>query len=299
MKIIIAGNNKRCIELLHYLKKKNINIITAIAHPQKKSDKKGFFINISNSCKRLKINCLVPRNINSNNNINKLKLLKPDLIVLCGYSASILSKKIFSIPTFGSINAHASLLPKYRGGSPLNWALINGEKHVGISIIQVDEGIDTGDIIIQHKINISNKINIRNLTNKINKIYPKILYKIIQNFKKNKIKKTKQNHSISTYYKKRSFNDGEIFFLKMSAYQVFNLVRALTTPYPNSYFVYNHKIIKVIDSKVIKNNNIPGKIIKINKNSLIIGCKKNSIKLILNNDCLSILKILKVNQYVK
>ena len=182
MKIVFAGNNLRAIICLNYLIKKKINVILAIGHTKKKTDSK-YYSSIKNISKKEKLNYINPNSLNNNSILNKLDKIKPDLMILVGYSACILKKEIYNIPKYGTINLHASLLPRYRGGSPLNWVIINGEKYTGISIIKVNKGIDTGKILAQQKILIRKRENILTLTKKVNKLYPKLLYQTIQKFR--------------------------------------------------------------------------------------------------------------------
>ncbi len=126
MKIIFAGNNERSYKCLEFLKKKKLNIPLVICH--KKLSKEKYFINLKYLAQKLKIKYISPVNINSNNIKNKLLKINPDLMILCGYSQNILKKEIFEIPKNGTWNLHASDLPRYRGASPLNWAIIQNEK---------------------------------------------------------------------------------------------------------------------------------------------------------------------------
>ena len=114
MKVVFAGNNLRGIACLEYLIKKKINIPLVIGHP--KEDPNIYFSNLKKISKKYKINYIAPKNINSSKIEKILNNIKPDLIVLVGYSNSILKRKIFSIPKYGTLNLHASNLPYYRGG---------------------------------------------------------------------------------------------------------------------------------------------------------------------------------------
>lgn len=279
MNIIFAGNNIRALKCLEFLLKKKLNIILSIGHPKKKTDK-YYFRSIEELSRRNNINFIKPKTLNTQKIYNKIKKLNADLMVLAGYSASILKQKIFSLPKYGTINLHGSLLPKYRGGSPLNWAIINGEKYTGASIIQVDSGIDTGKILIQKKIKINNKDNILSLTKKLNQIFPKLLFSVIKNISTNKIKPKKQKKRLK-YFKKRVPEDGLIYFKRYKAEKINNMVRALLPPFPGAFFIYNKKKIIITNMKIIKKNynSNPGKILFTSKNSLIISTKDYPIKI--------------------
>ena len=136
--IILYLNGNRGLYILESLLKNNYKKITVFSSKKNKIIKK--FENTYN----IKIN--VVRNINSVIHYKKIKNLNPYLSIVAGFS-QIFSKKLILLPQYGTINLHAGPLPKYRGGSPLNWQIINGEKNIGISIIQMDENIDTGTIL--------------------------------------------------------------------------------------------------------------------------------------------------------
>lgn len=279
MKIIFAGNNLRSYKCLNYLVKKKISPFLVIAH--KKIDKTEYFKNIKFLAKKLRIKCISPSNINSNFSKNIIKRSKPDLMILCGYSQNILKENIFQIPKFGTWNLHASDLPKYRGAAPLNWAIINNENKIGISIIQLDKTIDGGDIICKKILKLKKNETIESLTQKVNNLYPKILYSEIIKLKKGKLKKIKQNEKKATYFTKRYPEDSYLDFDNMTANQIQRLINASTYPYTPAYLFYNKKKLSIkAKTKVIKNSfGISGQIIKRDKNSISIICKKNSIKI--------------------
>jgi len=279
MRIIFAGNNFRAYECLNYLVKKNIYPSLVIAH--KKEEKSQYFKNIKYLARNLKIKCFSPSNINSIVSKNFIKKIKPDLMVLCGYSQNILKKEIFQIPKYGTWNLHASDLPKYRGAAPLNWAIINNEKKIGISIIEVDRTIDGGDILSKKFIKLKKNETIKTLTEKVNKIYPKMLFNEIIKLKKGKIKKIKQKNNNATYFSKRYPDDSFLDFKNLTANQIEKIINASTYPYTSAFFFYKKKKFSVnANTKILKNNfGIPGRIIKRDRNSLTVVCKKYAIRL--------------------
>ena len=166
--MIFCGHNERGSVCLNYLSSiTEIEIALAVGHP-KHDELSAYYKTIEADAKRINVEYIAPKNLNDRNVQNLIKSLKPDCIVLVGYSQCILKKELYDIPKFGTLNVHASLLPNYRGASPLNWALINGEDRVGFSIIQIDEGIDTGPIIYQETLEIDLSDNISTVTASIN-----------------------------------------------------------------------------------------------------------------------------------
>jgi len=279
MNVIFAGNNERSIKCLNFLHKNKIKISLVICH--KKINKNGYFKNLKFLAKQLKYNYITPKNINSSTVKKKIKSLKPDLMILCGYSQNILKSDVFNIPKHGTWNMHASDLPKYRGASPLNWAIINNEKKIGISIIQVDKTLDGGDIVGKDFLKLKKNENIQTLTTKVNILYPKMLYKKIYELKNGLLKKKKQNINRATFFTRRLPTDSFLKFRLLSAEKIQKVINASVYPYPEAYFYYKKQKISVgPDTKILTNNyGTPGRIIKRDKKSITVICKNNSIKL--------------------
>jgi methionyl-tRNA formyltransferase len=278
--IALFFNNQRGLKVVEYFSKKNqkkkfnINILFI----SKKNQYKKLLKSLKNYGKFLKV---VISNPNSKFVENKLKQHNIELNLICGFPY-ILKKNIFSLPKYGTINLHGGPLPKYRGGSPLNWQIINNEKYIGISSIKVDRGIDTGPIILQKKFKLKITDDISDVHKKANHYFPFLakqsIYKLINNKKL-----TIQNKSKKNYFKQRSSKDGKIIWNKMTNLQIFNLVRAVTNPYPGA-FCYNNnkeKIIiykcKAINAKL--QHTQPGNVMYKNKYPEI-RCKKGSVRII-------------------
>lgn len=279
MKIVFAGNSLRAIECLKFLLKKKVNIVLSVGHPRNKTDNKNF-LSIENISKKKNLKFISPKTLNTYKFYKKLKQIKPDLMILVGYSACILKKKIYEVPKYGTINLHASLLPKYRGGSPLNWVIINNEKFTGISILQVDEGIDTGNILSQRKIKINKKETILTLTKKVNLLYPRLLFKTLKEIFERKQFKIYKSKKLK-YFKKRKPEDGYLDFNELSAIKIERMVRALLPPFPGAFFFYKRKKIIIIKMHILKKKtkHKPGSIINVGKNSLIISTIDYPIKI--------------------
>ena len=270
MKVLFAGNNERGIECLKYVSKKH-NIVAVIGN--KPSSKKNIFIDYARS---LGLNTFQPRKINDPAFLENLKSSEIELIILAGYS-QIVDENFIKLSKNGCINLHAGLLPNYRGSSPMNWALINGEKNFSLSIIKVDKGIDTGDILIEKSIKIDIKDSINDLHKIANKIFPKLLDKVISNFKKYNLNKIKQKNEESNYFPLRFPSDGVIFFDQLTALEIHNRIRALSPPYPGAYTFYKNKKIKLIKSAL---SDYPfhgeaGRIYKISEKKGILVCANN------------------------
>ena len=280
--IALFFNNIRGLEVLKFLKhKKNINI--KIVFLAKKNLNKDIIKKINYKKNLLKI----IQNIDSESIIKYIKKNKIDLNIIAGFPY-IFKDKLIDAAKYGTINLHAGSLPKYRGGSPLNWQIINNEKKIGISILKVNKKIDCGEIIDFNNFVLKKSDSIKEVHNKANKIFPKMTYNAIKKICISKIKKfKKQNDKNSKYYNQRTEKDGIINWNKKDNLQIFNLIRAISKPYPSA-FTFNHKgkKIKIYSSKIfnrkIKNLKI-GQVNKHKKNTYV-GCKKGIIQIISSSE---------------
>jgi methionyl-tRNA formyltransferase len=274
MKIIFAGKGLRANICINYLIKKKYNIVALIGHPKSKTDDFNFK-SIKNLSYKYKLPFINPSNINSYKTFLWIKKFSPNLIILCGYSNNIIKKQLLHYPKNGVINLHASPLPFYRGGSPLNWMIINNLKKIGISIIKADEGIDTGDILDQKFFKLSRKKDINSLIKKVNSYYPSLLVNVLKKMSQNKLIKKSQNGRKFSFYPKRKPQDGLIDFKQMTALKIYNYCRALQDPFPGTYFIYNKKKIKILDCVAMKKKPVSKKDIF----RIVIKCKNSFLKI--------------------
>lgn len=177
----------------------------------------------------------------------QLKELKPDLVIVAAYG-KIIPKSALEIPGFGCINVHVSLLPKYRGPSPIQNALLNGEQETGVTIMLMDQGVDTGDILAQEKVAIGQDDTTEDLMKKLSEIGADLLLKTIPLWIERKIEATPQNHSKASLCQLIERGDGRIFWTE-SAQDIYNKYRALT-PWPG-IFTYWKNSSEIIRLKLI------------------------------------------------
>ncbi len=188
--------------------------------------------------------------VNSESSIEKISALRPDLIVVVNFQ-QILKEELIGIPQKGCINTHAALLPKYRGRAPLNWALINGETQVGVTVHFIEKGIDTGDIIIQRSIDVQEEDYIDVVIEKIGDLYPTIVNEAVDLLESGEFIGIKQDLSKGNYFGKRNPEDGQINW-NNDAKDIFNLIRAISRPYPGAFSFYNNSKIIFWRAKVIE-----------------------------------------------
>ncbi len=195
----------------------------------------------------------------------QIERLKPDIGVVWSYSQIIPLSIIHLFPK-GLINFHGAYLPHYRGANVLNWVLVNGETETGVTLHYIDEGIDTGDILAQKKVSISHTDDAYTLSNKLETEAIHLFTEIWPKLKNGTIQGTPQDHSEATYYKRRTWEDGEINWCK-TAIDIYNLVRALVRPFPGAFFRYRERIYQVWKASICDtiSRDFPcGQIIEIN-----------------------------------
>lgn len=220
---------------------------------------KGFYLANQNICKNIEM--LTPEKLNKDEKIiSKLKNYKSDFFVIVSFG-QILSKQILEIPKHGCINLHVSMLPKYRGASPIQQSLLNGDSETGVTIMRMDEGMDTGDILSQKEIKIQNEDDIITLSNKISIIGAELLIETLIKKIQNEIEAKPQNHINATYCSKINKEDGKINFEEDDSKKIINKLRAFTI-WPSCYTYFNNKKIKITEAAIndIKNDKQAGQV---------------------------------------
>ena len=221
---------------------------------------------------------ITPESLKSEEFYQELIEIAPDLIVIVAFR--ILPERIFGLPKFGSLNIHGSLLPKYRGAAPIQWALINGEKETGLSSFLLKSEVDTGDIILQQKTKIDDNENFDSLYNRLSQMAGQFLLDSIKKIESKDFKPARQDESLSTPAPKLKSSDALIDFEK-SAVKVHNLIRGLATR-PGAFTFFRSKKVKVYASKLSdKTFDIsaqPGSILS-DKSELLVQCGESLLEL--------------------
>lgn len=208
--------------------------------------------------------------------VNILKDLNPDLIVVVAFG-QILPKSILDIPKFGCVNVHVSLLPKYRGAAPINWVIINGEDKTGVTTMYMDEGLDTGDMILTSEFELNDEITAGELHDIMKVEGAKVLKETIDLIEKGEAPRIPQNHEEFTYAPMMNKTLGQIDFSK-SAKDIHNLVRGVN-PWPSAYTTYKGQTMKIWKTKVLSESSdkVPGTILKVDKEGIRVSTKDNVI----------------------
>lgn len=208
--------------------------------------------------------------------IEKIKSIKPEFAIVVAYGR-ILPKEILEIPKYGCINLHASLLPKYRGAAPIQWALIRGEEVTGVTTMLIDEGLDTGPILLQREIPIDYQDNAMTLSEKLALIGAELILETIKKMRKGLITPKPQSGEAS-YAPMLKKEDGRINW-NYSAREIFNLVRG-TYPWPCAYCFLGDERIKIIKAEPENGNSLPGLILKA-KEDLLVGTGSGLLRILI------------------
>lgn len=219
--------------------------------------------------------------INSAESIAWIKSFHPDVIFCLGWSR-LISKELLAVPGQGVVGYHPTALPKNRGRHPIIWTLVLGLRKTASTFFMMDEGADSGDILLQEFIDVLEADNAESLYKKCVSVAKRQLVQLVIAMEKGKLERSPQNHSMASYWRKRTINDGEIDW-RMSAASIFNLVRGLTKPYPGAHFTYKNEIVKVWCVEQVNEPDIsiePGKVISIQGGNITVKAGEGAIRLI-------------------
>ncbi len=273
MRIVFMGTPDISVKTLERLIEEGHDIVGVVTQPDRPKGR-GNKISVSPVKEvALKHNLKIfqPEKASSPEFIAELENLNPDLIVVIAYG-QILKKNLLEIPKYGCINVHVSLLPKLRGAAPINWAIINGDKKTGVTIMFMDEGLDTGDIIDVKEFELDNEITAGELHDWMMVEGAELLVKTVRNIESGNYTRTKQNDNESTYAPMMNRNLGHVDFSK-SAEDIHNLVRG-TIPWPGAWCESDYGKIKIWKTKVINQNSSKtvGEVIKVDKDGILVSC---------------------------
>ncbi len=265
MRILFAGNKERGVSCLDALVANGYEVVSVLAHDSPAGQ------SLVDASTRQGIPVLRPKNVNHPDVIVQLSMFAPDLTVLAGYG-QIVRQAFISIAALGCVNLHGGKLPQYRGSSPMNWALINGESSFTLSIIAVDAGVDTGDVLNERTFPIADDDTIVQLQETANRAFPEMLVEVVAQIETGTLVRRKQDESLAAYYPLRFPDDGLILFDLHTAEQIHNRIRALTDPYPGAFTFLKGMRVALLSSQLAKRLYFgePGRVYLKNQNGLLV-----------------------------
>jgi methionyl-tRNA formyltransferase len=224
---------------------------------------------------------LQPERARDENFIRQLTALQPELIAVAAYG-QILPKAILELPRFGCLNVHTSLLPKYRGAAPIQHAILNGDAETGVTIMKMDAGLDTGDVLTQERTQITAADNSQTLHDRLAAIGANLLVRTIPDFVAGKIQPLPQPSEGVTYAAKIKKQDGQIDWTQ-PARVIWNRARAMV-PWPGA-FTYSSEpsqpqLLKIWDAEAVERSGEPGHVLQADKSGIVIGCGTGALKIL-------------------
>ncbi len=224
---------------------------------------------------KLELPVLQPPRIKARDSVDTIRALKPDLIVVMAYG-QILPREVLEIPTIACLNLHASLLPRWRGAAPIQAAIAAGDRETGITVMYMDEGLDTGDILLQRKIEIAPDESGASLHDKLAQIAQEALAEAILLLEEGKAPRLPQENELATYAPKLEREHGRIDWTE-SAAVIERKIRAFD-PWPGAFMEIDHRNLKIFSATIVDRKGNPAHISR-NENELIVVAEEGALSL--------------------
>ncbi len=271
MRVVFMGTPEFSVPTLQSLIDSEHEVIAVITQPDKAKGrgKAVQYTPVKEKALEYNIPVYQPVKVKNPEFVEVLKELNPDVIVVIAFG-QILSKEILELPKYGCMNVHASLLPKLRGAAPIQWAVIDGEEKSGVTIMQMDVGLDTGDMLLKGEVTLDAKETGGSLHDKLTVMGGPLILKALEQAEAGTLVPQKQNDEESNYAKMLDKALGNIDFTK-SAKEIERLIRGLN-PWPSAYTFLNGKTLKIWDADVVEGNfeGEAGEVIEVTKDALIV-----------------------------
>ncbi len=261
MRIIFWGTPEYSIASLDIFIKSKHEVIAVVSQPDKKRSRGNKLISspVKSFAEQESLKIYTPAKIRDNTNfINELKSLSCDLFIVIAYG-KILPKEILKIPKFGCWNAHASLLPRWRGAAPIQWSLIKGDEFTGVGIMKMNEGLDTGDLLLEEKIKIDNNDNLSTLSEKLSMLSAKLFLNasslLEENINKNTNSQLTKQNTLGreiTYARMIEKSDFKVDWSD-EAIKIYRKIKAL---YPRANTTFRNKNLKILKIKILSSDEI-------------------------------------------
>ena len=284
LRIIFMGTAElSCASLEKLAADKNFSVLAVVTQPDKP---KGRELRLTPSpvkilAEKLKLPVLQPLKARDEKFISELRELKPDLMVVVAYG-QILPQSILDLPSHGCLNVHTSLLPKYRGAAPIQWAIADGEPETGVTIMQMDAGLDTGAIVSVRRTSILPTDDSQTLHDRLAQLGAELLVGTIPDYVAGKISPQPQPATGSTYAAKIKKEDGKIDW-SLPAVQIWNRLRAFT-PWPGAFTFLRTEpkpqLLKIWKAEPVEKSGGAGEILSADKTGIIVGCGQGTLRIL-------------------
>jgi methionyl-tRNA formyltransferase len=277
MKIVFMGTPDFAVPTLDAIIKAGHEVLAVVTQPDKPKGRSGelSMSPVKEYALKEGIEVLQPARLRKDEEfLSYFESLKADVCVVVAFG-QILPKRVLDAYKYGCINVHGSLLPAYRGAAPIQWAVINGDEKSGVTIMQLDEGIDTGDIIAKKEIVLDVKETGGSLFDKLATLGGQMIVDVLKSLEDGSVTRTPQGEATTEYAKMLDKNMGKIDF-SQDAKKIECLIRGLN-PWPSAYSYINGKTLKIWEADVTRGSGEPGSVIDIDKNGFTVACGKDAL----------------------
>ena len=276
LRIVFMGTPEFACPTLQRLIDRGENVIAVVTQPDRPKGRgqKPEAPPVKTVAERHGIPVFQPVKVRAPEAIDHIKELAPDLVVVVAFG-QILPQRLLDLPRFGCINIHASLLPRYRGAAPLNWCLINGETETGVTTMQMDAGLDTGDMLLVKRTPIDPDEDARSLHDRMSLLGAEALMETLDLLIAGKLVPVKQNDAETCYAPLLKKETGEIDWHRKPV-EIKNLVRGVT-PWPGAYTWLNGLFLKVLKVRTASGESQPGTVLATGREGIEVACADGSV----------------------
>ena len=283
IRIVYMGTPDFAVEPLEAIIKAGYEVAAVVTQPdkQKGRGKEVKMTPVKECALRHGIPVFQPVKIKESEAVAELEKYQADLFVVAAFG-QLLSEEILNMPEYGCINIHASLLPAYRGAAPIQWAVLNGEKESGVTIMQMDKGLDTGDMLLKRSVELSPKETGDSLHDKLMHLGAELIVEALSKLEKGELVPEKQKDELSSYAKKLTKAMGQIDWSK-DAVSLERWIRGLNS-WPSAYTFFGGKTLKIWEAQVTEENGAqkaePGQVVSVSRESFTVACSQGALQIL-------------------
>ncbi len=280
MKVLFMGTPDFAVGALEAIIRAGHQVVGVVTQPDKPKGrgKEMQFPPVKECAVKHNIPVFQPVKVKEQEAVETLRTFDADIFVVAAFG-QILSKEILEMPKFGCVNIHASLLPKYRGAAPIQWAVINGEKESGVTIMQMNEGLDTGDMLMKKAVVLEEKETGESLFDKLSQIGAELIVEALPKIEAGELVPEKQDEAKSSYAGRLTKSLGKIDWSD-SAVAIERLIRGLNS-WPSAYTSFHGKTLKIWEADVTAGDETknPGVVLEVTKDTIVVNTKDGALAL--------------------
>lgn len=283
IRIVYMGTPDFAVEPLEAIIKAGYEVTAVVTQPdkQKGRGKEVKMTPVKECALRHGIPVFQPVKIKEPEAVAELEKYQADLFVVAAFG-QLLSEEILNMPEYGCINIHASLLPAYRGAAPIQWAVLNGEKESGVTIMQMDKGLDTGDMLLKRSVELSPTETGDSLHDKLMHLGAELIVEALPKLEKGELVPEKQKDELSSYAKKLTKAMGQIDWSK-NAVSLERWIRGLNS-WPSAYTFFGGKTLKIWEAQVAEENGAqkaePGQVVSVSREGFTVACGQGALQIL-------------------